>query len=384
MNQEASSELVVRSSKDSYSVKSERPLKHIIWPGGRLFLSPDESDMLVSDGWLTTYSDIRLRRLEIPSLDETASARTWDSVRAIAFTLDQSMLAGCIFKKRAYVLTRTTLDAVARIDGLGEGLDCLAFTPSGEFLVVGGDLHETIKIINTRGWIIAQKRRVGHTSSILMGAHPDQVMLFHGPTGRIAWFDCRSGAVEHEIQVPPFRQAVQVDSTVFLSTGFAEPISSVPKEKAQYFAENASYRPADFVSWSAGVTRKERAALLEGLHNVPGHVPMVGMEQVEVVAGVAVVDSIGREMKAHRLIRPFPDRKVRVIQRSRSGQRFHLFSPGIIRTLRSDNLALESDWLFSEQLRPLAVLDEGLAAIVVDPPSTTRDPGQNIKIIERV
>lgn len=376
-------ESVNRSAESSYSVKSEHPLKHIIWPGGNLFPSSDDSHVLVSDGWLTTYSDIRLRRLEIPSLSETASVQTWDSVRAITFNRDQSVLAGCVFKKRTYVLSRTSLDAVAVIDGLGEGLDCLAFTPSGEFLVVGGNLHETVKIIDPGSWTIARRKRVGHTSSILMGADPDEVMLLHGPTGRVAWFDCRSGAVKHEIRVPPFRQAVQLDSSVFLSTGFAEPVSIVPKDNAQYFADNAAYRPADFASF-AQVAREERASILQGLLEIPGHVPMVGMEQVKVIAGVATVDSVGREMKEHRLIRPFPSPKVENIQRSRSGQRLHLFSPGIVRTLRSDDLSLESDWLFSGQLRPLAVLDEGRAAVVVSPASTTGVPGQNVKIIERI
>ncbi len=374
---------MVRFPERLYELRSEHPLKRIIWPGGHLFPTPGESDVLISDGWLTPFSDIRLRRLAIPSLEEISSARTWDSVRAVAFTHDHSLVAGCIFRKRAHVLTRTTLEEVARIDGLGEGLDCLAFTPSGEFLVVGGDLHETIKVIDTGSWKIVKKRRIGHTSSMVMGPDSNQVIAFHGPTGRVAWFDCVSGTVEHEIKVPPFRQVAQVDHSLFLSSGFAEPISSVPRDKAQYFADKASYRPADFESWSPGITNKERDLLHRGLHKIPGYVPILGMEMVQVVAEIAVVDSISRQMKGHQLIRPLPARRVEIMQRSHSGQRLHLFSPGIVRTLRSNDLTIESDWLFPEQLRPLAVLEEGRSAIVVDPPRATGESGQRIMIISR-
>ncbi len=290
--------------------------------GGSWFLAPPKSAFFVSDGWGTSYAALSLRKLDTQTLDEITHVRTFDSVRNLIIQPNEGNLVACTFK-RILVLESENLTERARISKIGQAHDALAFDPEGDHLVVGSGFGNIIKIIDTSRWAPTARKRAGPASTAVTGFEPHQVILFHGPSGRIAWYDSLDGKVVAEKRFSPFRPAAVFGAVAYLGTGNPEPMGKM-------ILPSGEERPTPF-------------------------------QVVKHCTGVTLVDLISREVRAQLDLSPFGS-----LQFSTSGRLLFAAAKGRVTAIDTESTKLAFEWTLPDTLLPMAILEEGSRAIVVD------------------
>jgi hypothetical protein len=286
------------------------------------------------------YSRLALFRVDIGSLATIdRSPVLYDLLRDLAHSPAGDVLAGCTWRK-IFLFLPKGLAIMNRIEGLGEGFRCLGFDRAGDHLVVGSTLRQTVRIIDARTGRVVASKRSGKFTRVLPDQEPHQVILFHGPTGRIVWFDCAHLRVSREIHSPPFGDVAGSKSAVFLATGTAEPHGYVPTSHAEKFVTTSGESP------------------------FAGHVPMAGTELVATATGLARVDLQERAMSLQILTDSIGSSPYHMIQMNQSGSQLFAFSKERVRFLSTDTLEVVADWTLPEGSFPLAVLRDGERAIV--------------------
>ncbi len=292
--------------------------------GGGWFLLPDESAFFISDGWgASSYASMSLRQIDQETLEEIRHARTRDSVRIVVKPEGTGVLVACTFK-RILVFDVVTLTELHQLSKVGEANDAVAIDAEKDHLVVGSGFSSLIKSIDPTTWTVAGRKRVGPVSVAATGFQPHQAILFHGTTGRLAWYDCLSGKVVREERVPPFRPVVIKGPVAFLGTGTPEPLGRV-------------------------------------IHVPSGEEEPAPIDMVRTCTGVAAFDLVEGELRSHATVPPFQS-----LQLSGTANTLFLLSKGRISARSPESGSPIFDWPLPETFIPMAVLDEGRRAIVVD------------------
>ncbi len=335
---------------------SERVLEHTLF-GGTWFFVPEDQTFFVCPSYdVPSASLLRLRRIDPESLTEDArSGTTHDAIRALDRRPQDGLLACCGYGK-VFILGPDALELRAKVGGLGGALGCLAFDAAGDHLVVGSNWREYIKVVDAHTWELAGRNHAGRVTGIARTRSPHEVVLLHGPTGRVAWFDCAAGRVTHRASVPPFEGVAGDATRLFLATGDPEP---------------SVYAP---ITYANPLVPTGRAG------QVLGYAPVPGTERVRTAKGVAVVDLADRSLLAHVPTPAYGDFPWAMLQASESNDRLFLLSPGRVRSMGSDDLEIEWEWGLPEAPVPLAVLGEGTRAVV----ARDRDVLRRLALVEQV
>jgi len=307
--------------------------------GSGFFLLPTQELFFCS--WKGfAHSDLALFRIDPDTLEIAAnSPAVYDLLRDLDRKPSDGLLAGCGWRK-VFLFDPTSLAIANRIEGLGEGLECLAFDGEGDHLLIASALRQTVRIVDTRTWRVVATKRLGRFTHVLRARDAHQLVLLHGPTGRVMWFDCADIRQVHEFHGPPFGAAIESKSAIFLAVGTPRPMGLVPESNAKQFVTSSGKSP------------------------VPGYVPMAGTERVNMGAGLVVIDLITRAASPPRptdYLGPSPHQ---MIQLSRSGGLLFALSKERVRVLTAGALEVVSEWTLPEGSFPLAVLGEGEKAVV--------------------
>jgi len=292
--------------------------------GGGWFLLPDESAFFISDGWgAPSYASMKLRQIHQVTLEEIRHARTRDSVRTVVKLGGTEVLVACTFK-RVLVFDAVSLTELRQISKVGEANDAVGIDPERDHVVVGSGFNGLLKSIDPAMWAVAGRKRVGPASVAATGFQPHQVILFHGTSGRLAWYDCLSGKVVREKRVPPFRPIAIKGSIAFLGTGTPEPVGRV-------------------------------------IHVPSGEEEPAPVNMVRACTGIASFDLVEGELRSHASVPPFQS-----LQLSGTTNTLFLLAKGRISARNPESGGPVFDWPLPESFIPMAVLDEGRRAIVVD------------------
>lgn len=319
-------------------VLAERSLEHE-QRGSGFFVGPTQE--WFSDSWKgLAYPALALYRINPETFDIAAKSPTvYDSLRDLDRRPSDGALAGCGWRK-VFVFDPTSLAITNRIAGLGEGLECVAFDGEGDHLLIASTLRQSVRVVDTQTWRVVATKRLGRFTHARRARGRHQLVLSHGPTGRVMWFDCAELRRVHEIHAPPFGGVVQSESAIFLAIGTPKPMGFVPESHAQQFVTTSGESPAS------------------------GYAPMAGTEQVTAGTGVVVVDLIKRTVSPAFPTDSLGPAPHRMIQLSRSAGRLFAFSEERIRILTTPTLKVEAEWTLPDGSFPLAVFGEGERAIV--------------------
>jgi len=286
------------------------------------------------------YSRLALSRVNVDSLATTdKSPVLYDLLRDLAYRTSDGVLAGCTWRK-IFLFLPKDLTVMNRIEGLGQGLGCIGFDRTGDHLVVGSSLRQTVRIIETQAGRVVASKRIGKFTQVQPAVDPHQIILLDGPTGRLVWFDCVHMRVTHEIRSPPFGDVAGSKSAVFLATGTPEPQGYVPESHAEKFVTTSGESP------------------------FAGYVPMAGTERVSAATGLAIVDLGERAMTLQIPTDTMGSSPYHMIQMNQSGSRLFAFSKQRVRSLSTDTLEVKAEWTLPEGSFPLAVFQDGERAVV--------------------
>lgn len=307
--------------------------------GGGLFL-PRTGDFYLGAFEGLAFASLRLFAIDPSTLETRArSDSLYDVVRDLDQHPDEGPLVGCTWK-RVFAFEPGTLRIKARVEHLGEGNACLAFDRAGDHVVVGSNLRKSVKVIDSERWLLSSTKRVGQATQVVRGSNPHELVLLHGPTGRVVWFDCGEQRTIHELRTPPFGDAIATESSILLATGDPRPMAFVPADDAGIIPTTGGDSP------------------------VPGYLPMAGSEMVTVATGVASVDPRARNMRGQTPIPRLNPTPYRMLQAGPSGDSVFLLSEGWVRSFEPRLLKIDWEWRLPDGSFPLAVLANGERALV--------------------
>ncbi len=335
------------------SLIQERVLEHE-QRGGGLFLQRTGDFYLGALEGLA-FASLRLFKMNLVTLETQArSDSLYDVVRDLDLHPDDRLLVGCTWK-RVFAFEPDTLRVEARLEHLGEGNACLAFDRAGDHVVVGSNLRKSVKVIDGERWLLSSTKRVCQATQVVRGNNSHELVILHGPTGRVVWFDCDEQRAIHELRTPPFGDAVATETSILLATGDPRPMAFVPASEAGIIPTTGGDSP------------------------VPGYLPMAGSEMVTVATGVASVDLRARTLTGQTPIPRLDSTPYRMLQAGPSGGSVFLLSEGWVRSFEPRLQKVRWEWRLPEDSFPLAVFAGGERAFV----SFGRWAWSRIALVER-